>query len=63
MKSLVATILIALTGIALLLGLPLLGAALAGHDVRQYTHTTGDKITDVALAKVGTKGMFTKEIH
>ena len=25
--------------------------------------TTGDKITDVALAKVGTKGMFTKEIE
>jgi hydroxymethylbilane synthase len=26
-------------------------------------HTTGDKITDVALAKVGAKGMFTKEIE
>jgi len=25
--------------------------------------TTGDKISDVALAKVGTKGMFTKEIE
>jgi hydroxymethylbilane synthase len=25
--------------------------------------TTGDKITDVTLAKVGTKGMFTKEIE
>ncbi|HLB87270.1 MAG TPA: hydroxymethylbilane synthase [Terriglobales bacterium] len=25
--------------------------------------TTGDKITEVALAKVGTKGMFTKEIE
>src|SRR5262245_63039625 len=25
--------------------------------------TTGDKITDVALAKVGTKGLFTKEIE
>ena len=25
--------------------------------------TTGDKITDVALSKVGTKGMFTKEIE
>src|SRR5580698_1673604 len=25
--------------------------------------TTGDKITDVPLAKVGTKGMFTKEIE
>ncbi len=29
----------------------------------QVIHTTGDKITDVALAKVGTKGMFTKEIE
>jgi len=26
-------------------------------------HTTGDKITDVALSKVGTKGLFTKEIE
>ena len=26
-------------------------------------NTTGDNITDVALAKVGTKGMFTKEIE
>src|SRR6266566_7072035 len=25
--------------------------------------TTGDKITDVPLAKVGTKGLFTKEIE
>src|SRR5882672_7670388 len=25
--------------------------------------TTGDKITDVSLANVGTKGMFTKEIE
>src|SRR5438445_6062655 len=25
--------------------------------------TTGDKITEVALSKVGTKGMFTKEIE
>ena len=25
--------------------------------------TTGDKITDVTLAQVGTKGMFTKEIE
>ena len=25
--------------------------------------TTGDKITDVSLAQVGTKGMFTKEIE
>ena len=29
----------------------------------EIIHTTGDKITDVALAKVGTKGMFTKEIE
>jgi len=29
----------------------------------QIIQTTGDKITDVALAKVGTKGMFTKEIE
>ena len=35
-----------------------------GHQVEiQIIHTTGDKITDVALAKVGTKGMFTKEIE
>ncbi len=35
-----------------------------GHEVEiQIIHTTGDKITDVALAKVGTKGMFTKEIE
>jgi len=35
-----------------------------GHDVEiEVIHTTGDKITDVALAKVGTKGMFTKEIE
>ena len=35
-----------------------------GHEVEIETiHTTGDKITDVALAKVGTKGMFTKEIE
>lgn len=26
-------------------------------------HTTGDKILDVALSKVGTKGLFTKEIE
>jgi hydroxymethylbilane synthase len=36
----------------------------SGHSVEiQIIHTTGDKITDVALAKVGTKGMFTKEIE
>jgi hydroxymethylbilane synthase len=29
----------------------------------EIINTTGDKITDVALAKVGTKGMFTKEIE
>lgn len=29
----------------------------------QVIHTTGDKILDVALSKVGTKGMFTKEIE
>src|SRR5260370_7890215 len=34
-----------------------------GHTVElEIIKTTGDKITDVALAKVGTKGMFTKEI-
>src|ERR1051326_581416 len=35
-----------------------------GHSVEiEVIKTTGDKITDVALAKVGTKGMFTKEIE
>lgn len=35
-----------------------------GHQVEiEIIHTTGDKITDVALAMVGTKGMFTKEIE
>src|SRR6478609_3574296 len=35
-----------------------------GHDVTlEIIRTTGDKITDVDLAKVGTKGMFTKEIE
>src|ERR1035441_3835919 len=30
-----------------------------GHEVEiEIIHTTGDKITDVALAMVGTKGMF-----
>jgi hydroxymethylbilane synthase len=34
------------------------------HQVEiEIIKTTGDKITDVALAKVGTKGMFTKEIE
>jgi hydroxymethylbilane synthase len=35
-----------------------------GHQVEiEIIKTTGDKVTDVALAKVGTKGMFTKEIE
>src|ERR1051326_6482779 len=35
-----------------------------GHSVEiEIIKTTGDKITDVALANVGTKGMFTKEIE
>ena len=35
-----------------------------GHEVEiKIIRTTGDKITDVALAKVGEKGMFTKEIE
>jgi hydroxymethylbilane synthase len=35
-----------------------------GQDVDiEIIQTTGDKITDVSLAKVGTKGMFTKEIE
>jgi hydroxymethylbilane synthase len=35
-----------------------------GHTVDiEIIKTTGDKIADVALAKVGTKGMFTKEIE
>jgi len=35
-----------------------------GHTVDiKIIQTTGDKIADVALAKVGTKGMFTKEIE
>src|ERR1035438_2914409 len=35
-----------------------------GHTVElEIIKTTGDKITDLALAKVGTKGMFTKEIE
>ncbi|MCP5110531.1 MAG: hydroxymethylbilane synthase, partial [bacterium] len=29
----------------------------------EITRTTGDKITDVALSEVGTKGLFTKEIE
>jgi hydroxymethylbilane synthase len=35
-----------------------------GHECRiEIVKTTGDKITDVPLAKVGTKGLFTKEIE
>jgi hydroxymethylbilane synthase len=35
-----------------------------GHQCRiEIIKTTGDRITDVALAKVGTKGLFTKEIE
>jgi hydroxymethylbilane synthase len=35
-----------------------------GHTVEiEVIKTTGDKITEVALSKVGTKGMFTKEIE
>ena len=35
-----------------------------GHKIEiEIIKTTGDKITDVALAQVGTKGMFTKEIE
>ena len=35
-----------------------------GHTVElEIIKTTGDKILDVALAQVGTKGMFTKEIE
>ena len=35
-----------------------------GHEVEiEIIQTTGDKILDVALAKVGTKGMFTREIE
>jgi len=36
----------------------------AGYACRiEIVKTTGDKITDVPLAKVGTKGLFTKEIE
>ena len=35
-----------------------------GHEIEiEIIHTTGDKITDAALAKVGSKGMFIKEIE
>ena len=40
------------------------GCAELGHECRiEIIKTTGDKITDVPLAKVGTKGLFTKEIE
>jgi len=36
----------------------------AGHECRiEIIKTTGDKITDVPLAQVGSKGLFTKEIE
>src|SRR5262252_5980364 len=35
-----------------------------GHAIEiEIIKTTGDRITEVALAQVGTKGMFTKEIE
>jgi len=35
-----------------------------GHNIRiEVIRTTGDKITDVPLAEVGAKGLFTKEIE
>ncbi|HWB83531.1 MAG TPA: hydroxymethylbilane synthase [Bryobacteraceae bacterium] len=35
-----------------------------GHETRiEIIKTTGDKVTDVPLARVGSKGMFTKEIE
>lgn len=38
--------------------------AALGHTTEiEIIQTTGDKITDVALSKVGTKGLFTKEIE
>lgn len=38
--------------------------AALGHESRiEIIKTTGDRITDVPLAKVGTKGLFTKEIE
>jgi hydroxymethylbilane synthase len=36
----------------------------AGHETRiEIIRTTGDRITDVALSKVGSKGLFTKELE
>src|SRR5262245_19091992 len=38
--------------------------AAAGHECRiEIIKTTGDQITGVALSKIGTKGLFTKEIE
>ncbi len=38
--------------------------AALGHECRiEIIKTTGDKITDVPLAQVGGKGLFTKEIE
>src|SRR5437763_10592793 len=35
-----------------------------GHQVEiEVIHTTGDKVIEIPLVKVGTKGMFTKEIE
>src|SRR5204863_3629258 len=35
-----------------------------GHESRiEIIKTTGDKITDIPLGQVGTKGLFTKEIE
>ena len=38
-------------------------AALGEESRIEVIHTTGDRITDVALSKVGSKGLFTKEIE
>ena len=38
-------------------------AALGRESRIEIIKTTGDKITDVPLARVGTKGLFTKEIE
>src|SRR5205807_4833601 len=36
----------------------------AGEESRiEIIHTTGDKVPNVALSKIGTKGLFTKEIE
>src|SRR5437763_16205423 len=38
--------------------------AALGHECRiEVIKTTGDKITDVPLSKVGSKGLFTKELE